>query len=84
MQPSQNECTLADEHLQKARRLTELAARHGYDATQVALAFCLRNEGVSSVLIGAKSVAQLDHNLSALDATLSSECVAELHEIFPA
>ena len=64
--------------------LTELAARHGYDATQVALAFCLRNEGVSSVLIGAKSVAQLDHNLSALDATLSSECVAELHEIFPA
>ncbi|MEC8653209.1 MAG: aldo/keto reductase family protein [Planctomycetota bacterium] len=75
---------MTDEHLQKAQRLTELAARHGYDATQVALAFCLRNEGVSSVLIGAKSVAQLDHNLSALDATLSSECVAELHEIFPA
>ena len=75
---------MTEEHLGKAQRLVELAARHGYDATQVALAFCLRNQGVSSVLIGAKSVAQLDHNLSALDATLSDDCVAELNEIFPA
>ena len=71
-------------HLEKAARLVEVAGRHGHDATQVALAFCLRNAGVSSVLIGAKNAAQLDHNLSALDVTLSEDCVAELHEIFPA
>ncbi len=72
------------EHLEKAARLVEVAGRHGHDATQVALAFCLRNAGVSSVLIGAKNAAQLDHNLSALDVTLSEDCVAELHAIFPA
>jgi len=75
---------LTEEHLEKAQQLVELAQRHGHTATQVALAFCLRNEGVSSVLIGAKGEQQLDHNLSALDVTLSDECVAELHEIFPA
>jgi len=75
---------MSEGHLTKAAKLVEVAARHGHDATQVALAFCLRNEGVSSVLIGAKNEAQLDQNLSALDVTLSTECVAELHELFPA
>ena len=75
---------MTEEHLARAQRLAEVAARHGYDATQVALAFCLRNEGVSSVLVGAKGQAQLEHNLSAVDVTLSTECAAELEEIFPA
>jgi len=74
---------MTEEHLAKAQRLVEVAARHGHSATQVALAFCLRNQGVSSVLVGAKDAAQLDHNLSAVDVTLSEDCVAELEEIFP-
>ncbi|MGC6489601.1 MAG: aldo/keto reductase family protein [Planctomycetota bacterium] len=74
---------MTEEHLEKAQRLVAVAARHGHTATQVALAFCLRNEGVSSVLIGAKDGAQLEHNLSALEVTLSDECVAELEEVFP-
>jgi voltage-dependent potassium channel beta subunit len=75
---------LTEEHLQKAKQLVDRAQRHGHDATQVALAFCLRNAGVSSVLVGAKDQRQLEHNLGALDVTLSDECVAELDEIFPA
>lgn len=75
---------MTEEHLVKAKRLVAIAERHGHTATQVALAFCLRNPGVSSVLIGAKDGAQLEHNLSALDVTLSEECVAELEEVFPA
>ena len=74
---------MTEDHLQKAQRLVEVAARHGHTATQVALAFCLRNQGVSSVLVGAKDKAQLDHNLSAIDVTLAEDCVAELEEIFP-
>ena len=74
---------MTEAHLSKAQRLVEVAARHGHTATQVALAFCLRNEGVSAVLIGAKDGAQLEHNLSALEVTLSEECVAELEEVFP-
>ena len=74
---------MTEDHLQKAQRLVEVATRHGHTATQVALAFCLRNQGVSSVLVGAKDKAQLDHNLSAIDVTLAEDCVAELEEIFP-
>ena len=75
---------MTEERLQKAQRLVEIAALHGHDATQVALAFCLRNKGVSSVLIGAKSGEQLEHNLSAIEVTLSDECVNELDVVFPA
>ena len=75
---------MTDMHLDKARDLVELAQRHGLDATQVALAFCLKNPGVSSVLIGARDERQLEHNLTALDATLSDAVMTELDEIFPA
>ena len=75
---------MTDEHLQKAQRLVEIARDHGHDATRVSLAFCLRNEGVSSVLIGAKNEQQLDHNLSALEVTLSDDVLRELGDVFPA
>jgi voltage-dependent potassium channel beta subunit len=74
---------MSEDHLQKAQKLVALAEKHELDATRVALAFCLRNPGVSSVLIGARSPTQLEHNLSALDVTLTDECVAELEAVFP-
>lgn len=74
---------MTDDHLQKAQKLVALAEQHGLDATRVALAFCLRNEGVSTILVGSRDAAQLDHNLSALDVTLSDDCVAELDALFP-
>lgn len=74
---------MSDDHLQKAQKLVALAAKHGLDATRVALAYCLANKGVSAVLVGARDTAQLDKNLAALDVTLSDECLAELRDIFP-
>ncbi len=58
---------LTDEALAHIRRLNEIAQGRGQSLAQLALAWVLRDERVTSVLIGASSVAQLDDNLAVLD-----------------
>jgi aryl-alcohol dehydrogenase-like predicted oxidoreductase len=48
--------------------------------SQVALAWLLARPAVSSVIFGARTVAQLDDNLGAADLTLSAEVIARLDE----
>ena len=55
------------ERLAKVRRFTALAAELGESPAQLAIAWCLRNRHVSSVILGASRVAQLEENLRALD-----------------
>ncbi len=74
---------MSDDYLERAQKLVALAEQHGTDATRMALAFVLKNQGVSSVLVGARHAQQLDHNLLALDVELSDDCMAELDAIFP-
>ena len=58
---------LSDESLAHVRALNEFAKARGQSLAQMALAWLLRDDRVTSVLIGASSVAQLDDNLAALD-----------------
>jgi L-glyceraldehyde 3-phosphate reductase len=58
---------LTDEALAHVRRLNEIAGARGQSLAQLALAWVLRDERVTSVLIGASSVKQLDDNLAVLD-----------------
>jgi L-glyceraldehyde 3-phosphate reductase len=58
---------LTDQTLAKVRGLNEIAERRGQSLAQLALAWTLRDPRVTSTLIGASSVAQLDDNLGALD-----------------
>ena len=58
---------ITDETLAKIRALNEIAARRGQTLAQMALAWTLRDERVTSTLIGASSVAQLEDNVAALD-----------------
>jgi L-glyceraldehyde 3-phosphate reductase len=58
---------LTDESLAKIRALNELAAGRGQSLAQLALAWVLRDARVTSALIGASSVAQLEGNVAALD-----------------
>jgi L-glyceraldehyde 3-phosphate reductase len=58
---------LTDEAIAHIRRLNEIAQARGQSLAQLALAWVLRDERVTSVLIGASSVAQLDDNLAVLD-----------------
>jgi L-glyceraldehyde 3-phosphate reductase len=58
---------LTDETLERVRALNEIAARRGQSLAQMALAWTLRDERVTSALVGASSVAQLEANIAALD-----------------
>jgi L-glyceraldehyde 3-phosphate reductase len=58
---------LSEESLNHVRALNELARERGQSLAQMALAWLLRDDRVTSVLIGASSVAQLDDNLAALE-----------------
>lgn len=58
---------LTDEILDKIRRLNALAEERGQSLAQMAIAWLLRDERVSSVLVGASSVEQLNNNLKALE-----------------
>ena len=58
---------LTDETLGKVRALNQLAQRRGQTLAQMALAWTLRDQRVTSALVGASSVAQLEQNIAALD-----------------
>jgi aryl-alcohol dehydrogenase-like predicted oxidoreductase len=75
---------LSARHLEQAARLAQLAQRFGHPAATVALAWCLRQANVNSVIIGATSEAQLSENAAAADLDLPAEICAELEELFPA
>lgn len=59
-------------------RLRAIGAKHGASVAQVALAWVLAQPAVSSVVIGASKLGQLDDNLAAVDLVLSDDEVAEL------
>jgi L-glyceraldehyde 3-phosphate reductase len=54
-------------NLPKVQALDEIAQRRGQSVAQMAIAWVLRLPAVTSALLGASSVAQLDENLKALD-----------------
>lgn len=64
---------LTDEALRHVRALNDLAQARGQSLAQLALAWALRDERVTSVLIGASSVEQLDDNLGALEGLIFSQ-----------
>jgi L-glyceraldehyde 3-phosphate reductase len=58
---------LTDDALGRIRALNEIAAGRGTSLAQMALAWTLRHPGMTSTLIGASSVSQLEENVAALD-----------------
>ena len=58
---------MTDEALEKIRALNDIAAGRGQTLAQMALAWVLRDARVTSALIGASSVAQLEDNIAALE-----------------
>jgi L-glyceraldehyde 3-phosphate reductase len=60
---------LTEENLATARALNEVAGERGQTLAQLAIAWLLREGGVTSVLLGASSTGQLDENLGALANT---------------
>jgi L-glyceraldehyde 3-phosphate reductase len=65
--------------MNKVKALNDIAHKRGQSLAEMAIAWILRDGVVTSVLIGASSVAQLDNNLSALKNLAFSE--SELQQI---
>jgi L-glyceraldehyde 3-phosphate reductase len=70
---------LGEETLAKVRALHQLAGRRGQSLAQMAVAWTLRDPRVTSALLGASSVAQLEDNVAALDnPAFADEELAEI------
>jgi L-glyceraldehyde 3-phosphate reductase len=63
-----NEDDLSATYLERARALNDIAASRNQSLAQLAVTWILRQEAVTSVLVGASSVAQLEQTIAALDA----------------
>jgi L-glyceraldehyde 3-phosphate reductase len=77
-----DEGMLSESNLEHVRALNEIAAARGQSLAQMAIAWVLRDARVTSALIGASSVRQLEDSLGALDnLTFSDEELARIDKL---
>jgi len=74
---------LVEERIDKVRKLTALAGDLGMSMAQLAIAWCNSNPNVSTVILGASKVSQLEENLKviALMDKLTPEVTAKVEEV---
>jgi voltage-dependent potassium channel beta subunit len=75
---------LVPDKIDRVKRMKPLADALGCTRTQLALAWTAAQPHVSSVILGATSIAQLAENLGALDVTVDAATSAQLDTLFPA
>ncbi|MDP2342876.1 MAG: aldo/keto reductase [Deltaproteobacteria bacterium] len=76
------ELFLTDDKLARVKRFGAMAKDAGTTRTKLALAWALARPGVSSVIMGATSLEQLEENLGALEVKPSAELLAQLDDLF--
>jgi L-glyceraldehyde 3-phosphate reductase len=70
---------LSPDNLDKIRALNDIAARRGQSLAQMAIAWSIRDPRMTSVVLGASSVAQLENNVASLsNASFADEELAEI------
>jgi aryl-alcohol dehydrogenase-like predicted oxidoreductase len=74
---------LTERALEVVEALEPLAAERGCSLSQLALAWCLAQPGVTSPIVGPRTLEQLEDNLGALDLTLSASDRATIDAIVP-
>jgi aryl-alcohol dehydrogenase-like predicted oxidoreductase len=74
---------VVEETISKANQIAELAGDLGCSAAQLSVAWCLKNPDVSTVILGASKVSQLEENLKAPDVLpkLTDEVIGRIEEI---
>jgi voltage-dependent potassium channel beta subunit len=70
------------ELLDRVDRLRPIAERANCTMPQLAIAWLLRRDAVSAVIIGASNVGQIDENVAAVDVQLTADDVAQIEELF--
>jgi aryl-alcohol dehydrogenase-like predicted oxidoreductase len=72
---------LTDENLDKVRQLSSLASDMNITVGQLALAWILRRPEISSAIVGATNVSQLEENLAASEVELGDDVKARIDDI---
>ncbi|KAI7582533.1 hypothetical protein KC319_g13958, partial [Hortaea werneckii] len=67
----------------KVRKLTEIAQKLGVSVAALSIAWCIKNENVSTVILGATKVAQIEDNCKAITVLdkLTPELMEEIEKI---
>ncbi len=76
------ESFLGDEQRRRVKAFADVAARCGTTRARLAVAWALKQQGVSSVILGATTQAQLDENLAALGVSVDDAVADELAKLF--
>jgi aryl-alcohol dehydrogenase-like predicted oxidoreductase len=74
---------LVEQHRDRIEAYEDLCDKIGYEPADVALAWLLRQDGVTAPIIGPRTLAQFDAAQRALTVTLDEETLGKLDEIFP-
>jgi aryl-alcohol dehydrogenase-like predicted oxidoreductase len=72
-----------ERRLDAVERLIPLAQEAGLPMTHLAMAFAIAHPGVSSALLGPRTMAQLDDLIAGLDVALSDEILDRIDEVVP-
>jgi aryl-alcohol dehydrogenase-like predicted oxidoreductase len=77
------EARFTEEGITKANALVELAGDLGMSMAQLAVAWCLKNPNVSTVILGASKLSQLEDTMGSIDQVgkLTPEVLAQIEEI---
>jgi aryl-alcohol dehydrogenase-like predicted oxidoreductase len=73
----------SDENRKNAQELAKLAQEIGVTASQLAIAWILTRPDVTSAILGATNVEQLQENIKAADLQIPPEIVARIEELYP-
>jgi aryl-alcohol dehydrogenase-like predicted oxidoreductase len=72
-----------EENKKKCQQFVKYAQDLGTTAATLALAWCLRRPEVTSTIIGATKVSQIQENVKAADLVIPADLVKKLDELFP-
>jgi voltage-dependent potassium channel beta subunit len=78
------ERVLREDYLGKIRKLKKVSDDIGLSLTKLALAWCLKNPNVSTVILGASKVSQLEENIGSVEAVslLTDDVMEQIDEIW--
>ena len=71
-----------EENKQKSQELLGIAQEMGVSAAELAIAWCLKNPSVTSVILGATRVEQVEQNLKAVGLDLPEDIIARVEGLF--
>ncbi|MDP2984322.1 MAG: aldo/keto reductase family protein [Candidatus Latescibacter sp.] len=78
-----NKLYWSEENKRRGQELSKLASGMGITAAQLAIAWCLCNPAVTSVITGATRVSQVEDNLKAAEIVIPDDVVRKIEELYP-